>query len=141
MVDNFFTKSEMELIRDNLDAYVHNFGRLRIERGDDGKSFYVFTSNTDTWRQYCYNIDYLNGWLFGCVQAACGDPKRDPEFKTMQNAYLSAGYREKHAMDNGNREIKTIRGHKCYVFTYPLGDEYQDANGATYDTVTKEWID
>lgn len=25
--------------------------------------------------KYCYNIDYLNGWLYGCVQAACGNPK------------------------------------------------------------------
>lgn len=25
-----------------------------------------------SWTQYCYNIDYLNGWLYGAVQAANG---------------------------------------------------------------------
>lgn len=72
-----FTKNEMEIIKDNLMSYIANFGKPRIERGDDGEGFYVFTDNSDSWRQYCYNIDYLNGWLYGCVQAACGNPKQD----------------------------------------------------------------
>ena len=25
-----------------------------------------------SWTQYCYNIDYLNGWLYGAVQAVNG---------------------------------------------------------------------
>ena len=61
-------KSEMEIIKDNLVSFIANFGKPRIERGDDGKGFYVFTDNSDSWKQYCYNIDYLNGWLYGCVQ-------------------------------------------------------------------------
>lgn len=91
MFDKFFTKREMELIRDNLEAYVHNFGRPRFERGDDGGSFYVFTDDSDSWRQYCYNIDYLNGWLYGCVQAACGNPKQDKKMREMCD---SAGWRD-----------------------------------------------
>jgi hypothetical protein len=54
--------------------------------------------------------------------------------------YQTAGYRERYAMDNGNRSIRYIRGHKCYVYNYSADVEYQDANGATYDTVTKQWI-
>ena len=70
-----FTKREMEIIEDNLGAFTANFGAPRIERGDI-EGFYVFTDNSDSWRQYCYNIDYLNGWLYGCVQTAHGNPKR-----------------------------------------------------------------
>ena len=45
--------------------------------GDDPrKIFYVFTSEERAeqgiWTQFCYNIDYLNGWLYGCVQGAMG---------------------------------------------------------------------
>lgn len=132
-----FTKNEMEIVKDNLQAFIANFGKPRIERGDDGESFYVFTDDSSSWRQYCYNIDYLNGWLFGCVQAACGNPKRDEEYFTM---LIEAGSRERYALMNGEMETQTIRGHKCYKFRYSNKDEYQDANGAIYDTVTKKWI-
>ncbi|MCI5603666.1 MAG: hypothetical protein MR361_09275, partial [Clostridiales bacterium] len=87
---------------------------------------------------YCYNIDYLNGWLYGCVQAACGNPKRDEEMREMCD---SASFRERYAILYGERKTKNINGHKCYVFTYSEDDEYQDANGALYDTVTKSWRD
>ncbi len=67
------TKKQKELISDNLRAYMTNFGYIRIEREDYGKGFYVYTENSDnaSWTQYCYNIDYLNGWLYGAVQAIC----------------------------------------------------------------------
>ena len=55
--------------------------------------------------------------------------------------YLNAGWRERYAMDNGNRNVIYISGHKCYKYTYDKYREYQDANGATYDTVTERWID
>ncbi len=34
-----FTKNEMEIIKDNLMAFIANFGKPRIKRGDDGESF------------------------------------------------------------------------------------------------------
>lgn len=55
--------------------------------------------------------------------------------------FIKAGYRERYAMKNGNVNIIYINGHKCKKYTYSNYNEYQDANGATYDTVTKEWID
>lgn len=55
-------------------------------------------------------------------------------------AYKKAGYRERYAMEHGRKMEINIRGHKCYKFTYSSKEEYQDANGATYDTVEKEWI-
>ena len=58
----------------------------------------------------------------------------------MKTAYKKCGYRERYAMENGNKRIVYIRGHKCFKFTYSVDNEYQDANGATYDTVIKEWI-
>ena len=62
---------QQELIRDNLRAYLSNFVPIRIERADYGRGFYVYQENDDSYIQYCYNIDYLNGWLYGAVQAKC----------------------------------------------------------------------
>ena len=65
------TKKQFELIADNLRAFNNNFGAVRIEREDAGRGFYVFyPSDADSWIQFCYNIDYLNGWMYGCVQGA-----------------------------------------------------------------------
>lgn len=70
------TKRQKEIINDNLNAYVANFGDVRIEKEDYGKGFFVFSpADIDSYVQYCYNIDYLNGWLYGAVQAANGRMK------------------------------------------------------------------
>ena len=59
----------------------------------------------------------------------------------MRKAYETAGCRERYAMENGNKTTIYVRGHKCFKFTYSINLEYQDGNGATYDTVTESWID
>lgn len=61
--------------------------------------------------------------------------------ETTKKAYESAGYRERYAMEHGNRATVYINGHKCYKYTYSSTKEYQDANGATFDTVRGTWID
>ena len=58
----------------------------------------------------------------------------------MRKAYTAAGWRERYAMENGNRTTIYINGHKCIKFTYSKNAEYQDANGATFDTVRSIWI-
>lgn len=55
-------------------------------------------------------------------------------------AYHKGGFRERYAMANGNKRTVYINGHKCYKYTYSNETEYQDANGATYDTLDKKWI-
>lgn len=74
------TQKQKEIIADNLRAYENNFGYIKIVKEDYGKGFYVFTSEErveqGSWTQFCYNIDYLNGWLYGCVQAANGIMKK-----------------------------------------------------------------
>ena len=63
------TKRQKETIADNLYAFTANFGDVRIEDADYGGGFYVFYPPTsESWIQYCYNVDYLNGWLYGVVQ-------------------------------------------------------------------------
>ncbi len=63
------TPKQKETIKDNLRAFINNFGEPRIERDDLGKGFYVFyPADSDSWIQYCYSIDYLDGWLYGVVQ-------------------------------------------------------------------------
>jgi len=80
------TAKQREIIKDNLKSYLNNFGSLTIEKTDYGPGFYVFRNDQErdrdnaseghTWIQFCYNIDYLNGWLYGAVQAANGIMKR-----------------------------------------------------------------
>lgn len=70
------TKRQKEIIKDNLNAYIANFGYISIEKEDYGKGFYIYTDEerkaSGSWTQFCYNIDYLNGWLYGAVQAVNG---------------------------------------------------------------------
>lgn len=58
----------------------------------------------------------------------------------LKEAYERGGFRERYAMDFGKKKTVTISGHRCYKFTYSEKDTYQDANGATYDPVKKEWV-
>lgn len=50
-----------------------------------------------------------------------------------------AGFRERYALENGNKSVVYVNSHKCYKFTYSKAVDYQDANGALYDTVEKRW--
>lgn len=65
------TNKEKELIADNLRAYLTHFIPIRIEKEDYGEGFYVFQEGHDSYVQFCYNIHYLNGWLYGAVQSKC----------------------------------------------------------------------
>lgn len=58
----------------------------------------------------------------------------------LREAYRLGGFRERYAMENGNRATVYINGAKCYKYTYSTANEYQDANGATFDTVRRVWI-
>lgn len=58
----------------------------------------------------------------------------------MRKAYAAAGWRERYAMEHGNRAVLCINGHKCLKFTYSTKNAYQDANGAIFDTVRGVWI-
>ena len=60
--------------------------------------------------------------------------------REIKEARRAAGWRENYAMDNGGAEIVCINGNKCLRFIYAIYKDYQDANGATYDTVEKTWI-
>ena len=65
------TKKQEDIIRDNLRAFVHNFGEPKIVADEYGKGFYVYYPadiETDCWIQYCYDLSYLDGWLYGVVQ-------------------------------------------------------------------------
>ena len=65
------TNKQKEYIKDNLRAFVANFGEPRIEKADYGKGLYVYyPADSESYIQYCYDIDYLNGWLYGVVQGS-----------------------------------------------------------------------
>ena len=64
-----FTKRQEDIICKNLNAFVANFGDVRIEKADYGPGFYVYyPADAETYIQFCENINYLDGWLYGVVQ-------------------------------------------------------------------------
>lgn len=75
-IKKVFTPKQIAIIKDNLRAYLVNMGYIHIEKADYGKGWYIFKSAEDakngSYVQFCENIDYLNGWLYGVVQAVNG---------------------------------------------------------------------
>jgi len=63
-----------------------------------------------------------------------------PQIVTKKDAYEAGGYRERYAMDNGTMEIRTVNGHRLWIFRYSKANSYQDANGATFDCKERKWI-
>ena len=62
------TERQREKIADNLRAFTYNFGEVRIEK-ITGSGYYVYyPADSDSYIQYCYSLDYLDGWLYGVVQ-------------------------------------------------------------------------
>lgn len=62
------TSKQKAIISRNLKAFTHNFGEVRIET-IPGYGFNVYyPANSDSFIQFCENIHYLDGWLYGCVQ-------------------------------------------------------------------------
>ena len=58
----------------------------------------------------------------------------------LQRARAAAGWRERFAMEHGNRSTIYIGGEKCIKFTYSTKEKYQDANGATFNTARGVWV-
>lgn len=73
-MNNLINGKDLKVIEDNLRAYNNNFDELVIVNSDFGKGYYVYRNKEDyingyNYVQYCYSIDYLDGWLYGAVQA------------------------------------------------------------------------
>lgn len=62
-------KRHKEIIDDNLKAYENNFEPIDIVEEDYGNGYYVYQRGDSSYIQFCENIHYLNGWLYGAVQA------------------------------------------------------------------------
>lgn len=63
------TKRQKEIIQDNLRSFVHNFGDVKIIYDSLSKGFYVYWPvSSEDYLQFCPNIHYLDGWLYGAVQ-------------------------------------------------------------------------
>lgn len=60
--------------------------------------------------------------------------------KEVIEMYSKGGYRERYALQEGKKTTVYINSHRCIKFTYSNNIEYQDGNGAIYDTVLKSWI-
>ena len=78
------TNKQKETIKRNLHAYCANFELPVIVDADYGGGFYVFRNaeeykNGGSYVQFCHNVDYLDGWLYGAVQAVCGQIRKVKE--------------------------------------------------------------
>lgn len=69
LLADVLTKKEREIIKDNLSAFIVNFGVPRLVRADYGRGLFVYMGDSDNSIQFAYDINYLNGWLYGAVQA------------------------------------------------------------------------
>jgi len=56
--------------------------------------------------------------------------------------WQQGGFRERYAIEHSVRpEVwQDHRGHQMWTFSYGTEDEYQDANGATYDVTEERWV-
>ena len=70
LLADVLTKKEREIIKDNLAAFIVNFGVPRLVRADYGRGLFVYMGDSDSSINFAYDINYLNGWLYGAVQAA-----------------------------------------------------------------------
>jgi hypothetical protein len=58
-----------DVLFDNLRSYLFNFGYIKIIYSDLEGYFVFANQEEDSPTHFCYNLDYLNGWLYGAVQA------------------------------------------------------------------------
>lgn len=58
---------DYNLLYNNLRAFCMNFGKIRLRTVESGIEIYV-NGNMNTYEDFAYNVDYLNGWLYGCVK-------------------------------------------------------------------------
>lgn len=70
LLADVLTKKEREIIKDNLNAFIVNFGVPRFVRADYGRGLFVYMRDSESSIHFAYDINYLNGWLYGAVQAA-----------------------------------------------------------------------
>lgn len=64
------TKKQRETIAQNLAAFMSKFGPIRFERADYGPGFFIYyPANAADYMHFAPSIDYLDGWLYGAVQA------------------------------------------------------------------------
>jgi len=67
---NPLTPKEYLQIETNLKAFLNNFESIIILKCN--KTYYVFVSPNAEYSNYIHyssSIDYINGWLYGAVQA------------------------------------------------------------------------
>ena len=69
LLADVLTKKEREILKDNLSAFIVNFGVPRLVRADYGRGLFVYMGDSDNSIHFAYDINYLNGWLYGAVQA------------------------------------------------------------------------
>ena len=129
---------------ESLNCSINGNPKKDIEIEDANGNIYHAKTQTDA--ACAYAIGYYSvGHAFVFIYHYTKNGKMVIEYIYSASDYLyiaynKAGYRERYAMENGKRIYKNINGHNCVAFTYSRRDDYQDANGATYDIDRGAWI-
>ena len=130
------TKKQKEKIADNLRAFETNFGKVTIRKADYGSGFYVYYPAEfypeGNYIQYCYSLDYLDGWLYGVVQGAIrGEFK--PFIQNRRNNMLkvtitSGNAPERSIYVNDLLDIKIVQDAVLDEFQKVMAQEDEDNN-------------
>lgn len=64
-----YITNQQALCERNLDAFVFQTGVTPIFQEQRGGRILIFLPGREDYIHECPNIDYLNGWLYGIVQA------------------------------------------------------------------------
>lgn len=66
------TNKQIAKIKKNLKAFQSNFPNVKILYDSITKGFFVFVDEShlkkNNYIQFCYSLDYLNGYLYGVIQ-------------------------------------------------------------------------
>ena len=72
MDERELTPKELEKIQRNLKAFLFHFKPITIKKNTYNKCYFIYQEKEpDHNIQMCESIQYLNGWLYGAVQAKC----------------------------------------------------------------------
>ena len=71
------TKNEIAIATRHMNAFIENFGdKITIEKSLYDKTFTINSDGRDV-QVGIKSIEYVNGWLYGCVQMKNGIVKQD----------------------------------------------------------------
>lgn len=145
----FFHPDTMEAWGTTIESGLYNNNLfITRDRGPSlsGRKVYIirrYDPDTESVETVCYRDDCLHVVYFDTkaeAKAFCEDYGKYCVDKRTK-MWRDAGYRERYAMEHGYVRPSGLKADdSCIEFVYPHWVDYQDANGAIYDTIEHRWV-